>query len=252
MNAGEVVLPIAVAVVYVLLSALLSRLLSIRIEANILIAGVRGIVQLLLLASVLLLLFSYPVHLSISALFFMLLLAGYTAYRHATVLEGALRNSVVAISLSALLLVTPLFLSGIFPMQTRFLIPLGSIVIGNCMNTCSLAIDRYLAEIRLRRSEIEAYLCLGAPPRQAAGGALRQSLRASLIPTLDNMKNLGLIWIPGIMTGMLITGEKPYLAAGTQIVLFVTILLAGLLSSALLLHLSTSSLFNKACQLKDL
>jgi putative ABC transport system permease protein len=185
------------------------------------------------------------------ALVIMLVLAGYTAYKHAVVLEKIFRNSVISIAFSAFLLISPLFVLGIFPLETRFVIPIGSIIIGNSMNTCSLAIDRYLAEIKNRRDEIEAYLILGASPAVAVGNCLRQSLRSSLIPIIDNMKNLGVIWIPGIMTGMLITGEDPYLAASTQIVLFVTILLAGLTAAAILLHLSTNSIFNKACQLKE-
>jgi putative ABC transport system permease protein len=245
----QVLLSVSAALLLLFLAVFLSRRLALNLEETMVIAGCRGVVQLLILASLILLLFSYPLYVSVLALATMVVLAGYTTYRHASTLKHALYNATVSIAISALLLTLPLFALGIFPLEPRFVIPVGSIIIGNSMNTCSLALERYLGEVRNRREEIEAYLILGASPQVAIQKPLRQSLRSSLIPTLDNMKNLGVIWIPGIMTGMLISGESPYLAAGTQIILFVTILLSGLASASLLLHLSIRSLFNNACQL---
>lgn len=52
-------------------------------------------------------------------------------------------------------------------------------------------------------AEVEAYLALGAKPELAVSVCLKQGLLSALIPSIDNMKNLGLVWIPGVMTGML-------------------------------------------------
>jgi putative ABC transport system permease protein len=119
------------------------------------------------------------------------------------------------------------------------------------MNVSSLSIDRYRGEIRNRRAEIEAYLALGAPPELAAADCLKQGLLSGLIPSIDNMKNLGLVWIPGVMTGMLLSGADPLEAASIQIAIFTAILAASLIASSLLLRYSTDSFFTKAAQLRE-
>ncbi len=114
-----------------------------------------------------------------------------------------------------------------------------------------MSIDRYRGEIRNRRSEIEAYLALGAKPDLAASNCLRQGILSALIPSIDNMKNLGLVWIPGVMTGMLLGGADPFEAASIQIALFTSIFATGMIASNLFLHYSTGSFFTKAAQLGE-
>ncbi len=119
------------------------------------------------------------------------------------------------------------------------------------MNVSSLAIDRYRGEIKNRRAEVEAYLALGAPPKLAAAACLKQGILSALIPSIDNMKNLGLVWIPGVMTGMLLGGADPVEAASIQIAIFTSIFAAGMIASSLMLHYSTDSFFTKAAQLRE-
>jgi len=136
-------------------------------------------------------------------------------------------------------------------MEARYIVPTGSILIGNAMNVSSLAIDRYKGEIKNRRGEIETYLALGARPEIAAAACFKQSILSALIPSIDNMKNLGIVWIPGVMTGMLLGGSDPMEAASIQIAIFTSIFATGMIASSLLLHFSTDSFFTKAAQLKE-
>jgi len=149
------------------------------------------------------------------------------------------------------LLLIPFFLFDIFPLEARYIVPTGSILIGNAMNVSSLAIDRYRGEIKNRRAEVEAYLALGAKPEIAASACLKQGILSALIPSIDNMKNLGIVWIPGVMTGMLLGGADPMEAASIQIAIFTSIFAAGMIASSLLLHFSTGSFFTKAAQLRE-
>jgi len=119
------------------------------------------------------------------------------------------------------------------------------------MNVSSLAIDRYKGEIKNRRSEVEAYLALGAKPELAAASCLKQGILSSLIPSIDNMKNLGIVWIPGVMTGMLLGGADPMEAASIQIAIFTSIFAAGMIATSLLLHYAIDSFFTKAAQLRE-
>jgi len=209
------------------------------------------LVQVMILASIILLLFRLPLYFSFLVLLAMAAIAGHTTYTRSGKLERGLPLSIVSIASASVLLLIPFFLLGIFPLEARYVIPTGSILIGNAMNVSSLAIDRYRGEIKNRRAEVEAYLALGAPPKLAASACLKQGILSALIPSIDNMKNLGLVWIPGVMTGMLLGGADPIEAASIQIVIFTSIFAASMMASSLLLHYSTDSFFTKAAQLRE-
>jgi putative ABC transport system permease protein len=240
---------LALTVSLLLITAAYARRFGIGKEISI--SGTRSIVQILILASVILILFDQPLYWSFAILFFMTVIAGHTTYSRSGRIERGLPVATVSIAVASVLLLIPFFLLGIFPFQARFLIPTGSILIGNAMNVSSLAIDRYRGEIKNRRAEIEAYLALGASPKIAVAPSFRQGILSALIPSIDNMKNLGMVWIPGVMTGMLLSGASPIEAASIQIALFVSIFTADIIASNLMLHYSTMSFFTKAFQLRD-
>ncbi len=243
------ILALALTVLLVVLTAVYARRFGIGKEISI--AGTRALVQILILASLILVLFKLPLYWSFIVLLAMAIIAGHTTYSRSGKLEKGLSFAIVSITAASLLLLIPFFLLGIFPLEARYVIPTGSILIGNAMNVSSLAIDRYRGEIKNRRAEVEAYLALGAQPKLAASACLKQGILSALIPSIDNMKNLGLVWIPGVMTGMLLGGADPMEAASIQIAIFTSIFAAGMIASSLLLHYSTDSFFTKAAQLRE-
>lgn len=243
------VLALALAAFLVALTAAYARRFGIGKEISL--AGARALVQVLVLASIILLLFRLPLYWSLILLLAMAAIAGHTTYSRSGKIEKGLPLAVVSIAAASALLLIPFFLLGIFPLEARYVIPTGSILIGNAMNVSSLAIDRYRGEIKNRKAEVEAYLALGAPPKLAVSACLKQGILSALIPSIDNMKNLGLVWIPGVMTGMLLGGADPMEAASIQIAIFTSIFAAGTIASSLLLHYSTESFFTKAAQLRE-
>ena len=243
------ILAIALAFVLIILSAFYARRFGIGREISL--AGTRAIVQVLILASIILVLFELPLYWSFIVLIAMLIIAGHTTYSRSGKLENGLPVAIISIASASVLLLTPFFLLGIFPFEARYIVPTGSIFIGNAMNISSLAIDRYRGEIKNRRGEIEAYLALGASPELAVAPSFKQGILSALIPSIDSMKNLGMVWIPGVMTGMILSGGDPIEAASIQIAIFTSIFVAGLIASNLMLHYSTNSFFTKACQLKE-
>jgi len=240
---------IAFTAIIVILSAAYARRFGIGKEISI--AGTRALVQILVLASLILIIFEKPIFWSFLVLAAMAAIAGHTTYSRSGKLEMGLPAAIVSIAAASLLMLLPFFLLGVFPVEARYIVPTGSILIGNAMNVSSLAIDRYKGEIRNRRAEIEAYLALGAKPELAAAACLKQGILSALIPSIDNMKNLGIVWIPGVMTGMLLGGADPLEAASIQIAIFASIFAAGMIASSLLLHYSTDSFFTKAAQLRE-
>ncbi len=240
---------LALTVLLVALTALYAQRFGIGREISF--AGARALIQVLILASVILMLFSLPFYWSLLVLMAMAAIAGYTTYSRSGKLERGLLLAIVSIASASVLLLIPFFLFGIFPLEARYIVPTGSILIGNAMNVSSLAIDRYKGEIKNRRSEVEALLALGAKPELAVAACLKQGILSALIPSIDNMKNLGIVWIPGVMTGMLLGGADPMEAASIQIAIFTSIFAAGMIASSLLLHYSTDCFFTKAAQLRE-
>jgi putative ABC transport system permease protein len=244
-----VLLALALAVAFLIAAAILAYRYGISKEVSI--SGARAIIQILILSSLIILMFKLPVYWSLLILLAMATAAGYTTYTRAGRLELMFPAAVASIALTSLAILVPFFIVGLFPLEPRYLIPTGSILIGNAMNVSSLAIDRYKGELRNRRGEVEAYLALGASPRMATESCLKQGILSALIPSIDNMKNLGLVWIPGVMTGMLLSGSDPLPAASIQVCIFIAIFLTGMVSSNILLYFATSTFFTQALQLKD-
>ena len=243
------ILAIALTFTLIILTAAYARRFGIGKEISI--SGTRAIVQILILASVILVLFRLPLYWSFIVLIAMAAIAGHTTYTRSGKLEKGRFIATFSIASASLLLLIPFFLLGIFPFEARYLVPTGSIFIGNAMNISSLAIDRYRGEIKNRRAEIEAYLALGASPAIAVAPSFKHGILSALIPSIDNMKNLGMVWIPGVMTGMILSGGDPIEAASIQIAIFISIFAAGLIASNIMLHYSTGSFFTKALQLKE-
>lgn len=133
----------------------------------------------------------------------------------------------------------------------RYLIPLAGMIIGNSMNGATLAAERLASGIRERREELEAAICLGATSRQAAEPIVRQAFRAALMPTINTMAAMGIVSLPGMMTGQILSGTDPMVAVRYQIAIMCAITGAVGISSYLILLLGYRHYFTPAHQVRD-
>ncbi len=109
--------------------------------------------------------------------------------------------------------------------EPQYLIPLFGMIVGNAMNASALAAERLASELDAHRGQVEAYLALGASPARAAAIPERRAMTAALIPTINGLMTVGLVSLPGMMTGQILAGVSPVLAIRYQIV--VMFMLAG-------------------------
>lgn len=133
----------------------------------------------------------------------------------------------------------------------RYLIPLAGMVIGNSMTGASLAVERLAAEFRERREEIETVLCLGGSVQVAAEPAVSSAFRAALIPSVNAMAAMGLVFLPGMMTGQILSGTEPLLAVKYQIAIMCVITGSVALTAYLILRLGYRSYFTPYQSLRD-
>jgi putative ABC transport system permease protein len=146
----------------------------------------------------------------------MLVIAAYTVRRRAPEVPGLFQLALAAFAGSAVLTLGVLFGLGVFELDVRTLIPLAGLMIGNSMAATVLVARRLFDELRDKRDEVEARLALGQPAAQAAHPYVRNALRTALIPQIETTKAVGLIALPGSMTGLILAGVNPVDAVRVQ------------------------------------
>ena len=228
---------------------LLARRRNVHLESDATIALLRGIVQIVAVGSILALWLKAPRWSSVFLLAGMVVAAGSISAKRAKNIPGAAKVSIYAIAAGAGLVTAIMTWAGVIDTAITSLVPVGSMIIANAMNTNGLALNRFRSEVLAHTGEIETALALGATPRATIGRYAETSIHSSLIPAIDNLRSLGIVWIPGLMTGMLLSGAKPLYAAIYQFVVIAMILAASGLTSLLSTTMIQAHAFSAADQL---
>ena len=233
---AELVTDVLLALILVVLAIALSRAQRLGLESELVVSVVRAIVQLGAVTAVIHVVFD---HLGLAGVFLvvMLVAAALTSGRRLAGVRSARWLAAMTIGVSALVALLILFGTRVFPFEPQYLIPIGGMLIGNSMTAVSLAGARLRDEINDKTLEIESRLALGVPARVALRPYARRAAAASLIPTIDSTKNVGLIFLPGAFVGMMLAGASPAEAAGVQLVVLFMLLgavsVAGMLITVL-------------------
>jgi len=133
----------------------------------------------------------------------------------------------------------------------RYLIPLAGMVIGNSMTGASLAVERLAAEFKERREEIETALSLGGSVQAASEPAVSSAFRAALIPSINAMAAMGLVFLPGMMTGQILSGTEPMIAVKYQIAIMCVITGSVAVTTFLILRLGYRTYFTPYQSLRE-
>ena len=241
---------VLVALLFVAVAVAAARWERTGEERSIVAAAVRAIAQLVAVGYVIEAVFGFE-HLAATAAFIavMLALATQIAARRGAGVPGSARVAATAISVASVAVLLALVALGIAPAQAQYLIPLAGMLIGNSMSSCGIAL-REIARDRIRAAaELETALSLGAQPRAATRDARRRTMRAALGPLIDATKAVGVVSLPGAMTGMILAGVSPLEAVRLQMVVMFMLLAATSVSVLLAVELGTARLFNGRAQL---
>jgi putative ABC transport system permease protein len=206
---------------------LLARTRRIHIERETAVALVRGLVQIVIVGSVLTVLLRGPSWTSVFILGLMVVAAAATSASRAKRIAGAFRASLYGIAAGAGLTIALMTLLGAIDRGIATLVPIGSMLIATAMNANGLALDRFRSEVQAHVGHIESALALGASAETAVRDYVQGSYQASLIPAIDNLRSLGIVWIPGLMAGMVLSGSPPLYAAVYQFVVLAMIFAAS-------------------------
>ena len=246
---------LALSLFAVLALIALSWRVRLDLEKNLAVGAVRGSIQLLAIGYVLGAVFAIDRwELVLATLLFMLVVAAWTTISRLPKRLPALRlaaTGALTVGTSLSLVFMTKIVIGVSPWyDPQHLIPLGGMMLGNAMNAASLGGERFQEELRARRDEIETLLALGFSGQEALHGPLRRSLRAAMIPTINALMVAGLVQLPGMMTGQILSGVAPVLAVKYQILIFFGLMLSTAVSSWLFLTMLRSRYITPAHQFR--
>lgn len=133
--------------------------------------------------------------------------------------------------------------------EPQYVIPLAGILLGNGMNASALAGERLVSLVKTSSLDIETHLSLGATPQMAIASLRKDAVRAGMIPIINSMMVVGIVTLPGIITGQILSGVSPLSAALYQIVIMFMLAFTDLIAILLVLQGIYRQLFNPAAQL---
>lgn len=234
----------------VLICALLSFILGLQLEKKILIGVLRTIIQLIILSLILEKLFihNYPLTF-IFAILFMTIIASYTAIKRVSNTHKGIFSEAF-FSIFTAILITGLY-TLVFSLpqdpwyDTTKSIPLMGMILGNSLTGVSLCMDKFTQEILLKKTKIEDSFCLGATRFEAIKSIITDSIRTGMTPIVNSMMVVGIVSIPGMMTGQILAGSSPFLAAKDQIIILFMIAASAFISTFCVSFISFYRFFDK-------
>jgi putative ABC transport system permease protein len=243
---------VGASLVLVALVALISLRQRLHITRDLIIASARAGVQLAAVGAVLMVLFARAgLPGALGWIAFMIALAGQIAGRRGRGLPRSQWIATVSVTGGTVVTMGTLVALGVISTQSRVLIPIGGMVVSGAMLSTGMVMRRLLEEADTARPAIEARLSLGMPARQAFLPHQRSALRTALIPGIDSTKVVGLISLPGAMTGLIMAGVDPLTAIRYQIVVMYMMLAATALAALIATRLAERTLFDDAHRLLD-
>ncbi len=232
----------------VLIAGGCSCYLRLGLGRDLLVGTVRSVSQLFILGYVLTLVFGHP-SVWISLAMFTIMIGSAVH-----IIKGRVRESEVPVTfpvfismfLSYLLisvLVTGVIVGAKPWWRPDYFIPLAGMIVGNSMTALSISLERLFADLHARRQEVEMQLCLGASSSEAGRPFARDAIKAGMIPSINSMMGVGIVFIPGMMTGQILSGTDPMVAIRYQIIVMVMLTASTALGSVLVVFLAVKRCF---------
>lgn len=227
------------------------------LELTLLNATARTIFQLFAVGYLLAIVFAWRHPLSVIAVLLVMLAVATVVARNRISKRLSRLLPILAGALLTSTLITMVYTLGVVVrpdtwFEPRYVIPLTGIVLGNAMTAATIAGDRLVTSLQRNPVEIETHLSLGATPEQAIATFRKEAIKAGLIPTVNAMMVVGIVKLPGIITGQLLSGADPLNAALYQMLIMFMLAFADLLAAILVTAGIRRLFFNDAAQLHQI
>jgi len=242
------------AYIFVVIILIIVRIKKIPREKLIVMATVRMTLQLILVGYVLIFIFENP-HplLTLGIILFMLGFAIFNVYqRTKETISISLKKMIALAMFVGLGLSIAFFMLIILDLdpwyEPRYFIPIGGMIIGKTMTGISLGVNHLLIGMKEQRNKVEGALMLGATPKEASKQVINQAFDSAMLPTINAMVGMGIVFLPGMMVGQIISGTSPLVALQYQIAVMLGVAGTVSLTVVIFLHLAYKTFFNERKQ----
>ena len=224
---------------------------GLHIIKDLIVATLRAVVQLIILGFLLHYIFKInDKWLLVLCVFVIIVNASWnTISRSSPVMHHVFWISFVAIFVGTALPLAGTIATGAIQFTANEVIPIGGMLANNGLIAINLAYQKLDRAFVQDGTNIESKLSLAATPKLASKGAIRESIRLAIVPTIDSVKTYGLVSIPGMMTGLIIGGVPPLQAIKFQLLVVFIHTTATIMSALIATYLSYGQFFNARHQL---
>ncbi|HCV0489478.1 TPA: iron export ABC transporter permease subunit FetB [Staphylococcus aureus] len=224
---------------------------GLHIIKDLIVATLRAVVQLIILGFLLHYIFKInDKWLLVLCVFVIIVNASWnTISRSSPVMHHVFLISFVAIFVGTALPLVGTIATGAIQFTANEVIPIGGMLANNGLIAINLAYQNLDRAFVQDGTNIESKLSLAATTKLASKGAIRESIRLAIVPTIDSVKTYGLVSIPGMMTGLIIGGVPPLQAIKFQLLVVFIHTTATIMSALIATYLSNGQFFNARHQL---
>lgn len=234
----------------VIVSIFISHSQKLKLEKEIIIGVIRAVIQLTLVGYVLNYIFGLKSYAFTTLLMiFMIFNAAMNARKRGGNIHNSLLISFMSIGTGTIITLAVLVLSKSIKYEPYSVIPVSGMVIGNAMVAIGLCYKQLNINFKNHRDEIETKLSLGTEILPSSMNIIRDAMKTGMIPTIDSTKTLGIVSLPGMMTGLILAGTSPIEAIKFQIMVTFMLLATTSISAFIACFMSYKSFFNKRKQL---
>lgn len=234
----------------VFISLIFSYFQKLKLERDIIISIIRAIVQLVIVGYILEYIFGLQNPIFTTCLLLVMIFnAAYNASKRGSKIKYSIIISFVSIGIGTAVTLCILVFSGVIRYEPYQIIPVGGMVISNSMVALGLCYKQITNDIKQKSEEVMTKLSLGADILPASIDIIRDSIRTGMIPTIDSAKTLGIVSLPGMMTGLILAGTSPLKAIRYQIIVTFMLLGTTSISSFIACYMAYRGFFNNRKQL---
>lgn len=223
---------------------------KLELGKEMIISVIRAVVQLLIVGYILNAIFGFnnPIFIVVLVLI-MTINAAFNTVKRSENIKKSFWISFVSILAGAIVTISILVFSGVIEFTPSKVIPISGMIISNSMVAIILGYRNLNNSFKSRQAEIETKLSLGASIKQTSADIVRESIKIAILPTIDSAKMLGIVSLPGMMTGLILGGTSPITAVKFQIMVTFMIMSSSAISILISTYLSYKSFYNQRYQL---
>ena len=236
--------------ILVVISLMFSYSQKLKLEKETITGVIRAIIQLTIVGYILNFIFGLKNPMFTTLLLLVIVFnASYNAAKRGKGIKDGIKISFISIATGAFITLFILVLAGALKYEAYQIITVGGMIISNAMVALGLCYRQLTSDFKNRRDEVETKLALGADIRTSSIDIIRDSIKTGMLPTIDSMKTLGIVSLPGMMTGLILAGTSPVQAIKYQIMVTFMLLSTTAISSFIACFLAYKKFFNDKKQL---